>query len=132
LYHQAVSAHRLAFHLCSWRGKTAVVSAVVCVVFGPKNPLSFPLFRPLARVSIDHASVTNGGVILTSPDENDQAPGGSGANNDLTTNVAAVWVSGRFNVRTNTSAQIDARAISANTEPQISTFGWVDTRGRFN
>jgi hypothetical protein len=39
-----VLTHRAAFHLCSKQPKTAVVSAVVCVVFGPDIPHPFPLF----------------------------------------------------------------------------------------
>jgi hypothetical protein len=51
-----VLAHRASFHLCSEPTKTAVVSAVVCVFFGPNIPHLFPLF-PLKANSAERAKV---------------------------------------------------------------------------
>ena len=48
--------------------------------------------------------------------------------NDLQS--ASTAVAGRFNVRTNTSAQIRARASGASTNLWIGIFGWIDRRGR--
>lgn len=71
-------------------------------------------------------------VLITSPAESDQAV-------SVTTGVITVRVVvagnriavGHMNIRTNTSQQIRARASAgANTTMQISTFGWIDTRGR--
>jgi hypothetical protein len=44
LYALEVPPYCATFHLCSGPTKTAVVSAVVCVVFGPDIPHPFPLF----------------------------------------------------------------------------------------
>jgi hypothetical protein len=79
----------------------------------------------LFRASL--TSSVQGILMFTSPDENDQAPGAP--NNDMVAPIAD-FTAGRFNVRTNTSAQIRARAF-ANSQYWIGTFGWIDTRGRF-
>lgn len=72
-------------------------------------------------------------VIITSPDETDQAPSATGAPGaDLIPSNTSANAAGRFNVRTNTSAQIGARSSAASTTLLVSTFGWIDTRGRFN
>jgi hypothetical protein len=70
-----------------------------------------------------------GAMIFTSPDEGDQAAGGSGftslaAASNATTNAA------RFNVRTDTSGRIRWRANTTLSTFDISTYGWIDTRGR--
>ena len=69
------------------------------------------------------------GLLFTSPDENDQT--GGLPNNDLTS-PNGVYASARFNVRTNTNAQIRARSVSPGSTYWISTYGWIDTHGRFN
>lgn len=68
-------------------------------------------------------------VIYTSPDETDQAPGNIA---DLfTANAASSFTSGRFNVRTNTSAQIRARSGAlGGVNCYFGTYGWTDLRGQ--
>jgi hypothetical protein len=68
-------------------------------------------------------------VWLMSPDETDQAVSGT---SDISGITGTTLSSGRFNVRTNTSSQIGARAINASTTLSVGTFGWIDTRGRFS
>lgn len=84
-----------------------------------------------ARIEVSNAAA-NTLVILTSPDENDQAPLGSAAGVDLQTAVAANAVAGRFNIRSNIAQQIGARSSAASTTIQVTPYGYIDTRGRFN
>jgi hypothetical protein len=65
-------------------------------------------------------------IFLSSPDQSDQAA----SMTILTTQGIAVASMG--NLRTNTNAQIRARAQAASTYLLIDTNGWIDTRGRFN
>lgn len=71
-------------------------------------------------------------VLLTSPDETDQAPSISGV--PYTFLGAANATNGaEALVRTNTSQQIRARASAAlSSEFQIQTYGWFDDRGKPN
>jgi hypothetical protein len=72
---------------------------------------------------------TNAGVYMfTSPDENDFAPGGDNAS--LVVGPSGASVSGHFNIRTNTSRQIRGRANVTVSLIAITTFGWIDTRGK--
>jgi hypothetical protein len=82
----------------------------------------------LIRAAVTNAS-TGFAVVYTSPDENDQAPGS--ANADAWFNGLGD-AAGRYNIRTSTSGQIGARANAASTTLSITTFGYIDTRGRFN
>jgi hypothetical protein len=68
-------------------------------------------------------------AIVTSLDQLDNAP--LVGQQDLWTNGANQWASGRFSVRTNTASQIGIRGFSATTSYYVNTLGWVDTRGRF-
>jgi hypothetical protein len=84
----------------------------------------------LFRGTIGATAVT-ASIIYTSPDETDQAASNN-ANADLTTaSVASSFASGRFNVRTNTSAQIRARSdVAGGVNSFFGTYGWIDTRGQ--
>jgi hypothetical protein len=71
-------------------------------------------------------------MYFSSPDQNDQAPVGSGAA-PLTSmsGVAGNFGTGTFRVRTDTSAQIRSRAGAAGVDAlRIATLGWIDRRGR--
>lgn len=80
----------------------------------------------LFRARMGSTSAAN--AIFTSPDETDQAA--SVPQLDLSS-VASNFSSGRFSVRTNTSAQIRVRSDqSSGVNMYIGTFGWIDSRGR--
>lgn len=85
----------------------------------------------LFRAWMAHASPGTG-VIFTAPDEADQAPTGGGHADiqSITTAPAALY--GNFRRRTNTSSQIRARSSASSTGIGIYTYGWIDTRGRFD
>jgi hypothetical protein len=78
------------------------------------------------RVSVTGASNT---VILTSPDESDQAASAAGAGVSLRTTAASDLGSSEARTRTNTSAQVGIRSSLAGNY-YMSTYGWTDRRGR--
>jgi hypothetical protein len=87
------------------------------------------------RANIQNFVGVAGSILFTSPDESDQTP--SNLLNSLVsddTSIPAVRTGGEFLTRTNTSAQIRYRATvnNVNFALVIYTYGWVDTRGRFN
>ncbi len=70
-------------------------------------------------------------ILLQSPDETPQAVNVPIGN--LSMDLSTAFGSAHFNLRTNTNAQI--RAVSgqaSGTILNIGTYGWIDTRGRFN
>lgn len=71
-------------------------------------------------------------ILLTSPDESDQAPSAAVAPLISTLGIANATAntSAEYRTRTNTSAQIRARATGAMDFFRIATRGWKDTRGR--
>ncbi|MES0339849.1 MAG: hypothetical protein ABUK15_07320 [Anaerolineales bacterium] len=71
-------------------------------------------------------------VYISSPDANDEAPSISVAPlSTIITQVIDKAISTPHNVRTDTSAQIRARASAANINSYIvTTIGWIDPRGR--
>lgn len=82
----------------------------------------------LLNVQISNAS-TAAAVVVASPDANSAGAG-------PTTAVAVSQVNSQgfsfpLNVRTNTSQQVRAVSSVASTSLSLSTYGWVDTRGRF-
>ncbi len=73
------------------------------------------------------------GTYLSSPDQTDLAPSESAAplvNIYGDDNSGARQGASQVQVWTNTSRQIRSRSLNASTTLRISTFGWVDTRGR--
>jgi hypothetical protein len=85
------------------------------------------LFR--GQIGAVTASVS---LIFTSPDESDQSAA-TPQNDLITANASSSFTAGRFNVRTNASAQIRARSsLSGGVNCYIGTFGWLDRRGKDN
>lgn len=111
--------------------------ALTNVGTGARTLVSLPSVPPGVKVN---ALIRAGGNssasaiqwIITSPDETDQAVGPTGAGVDVVSQVTGVGAFGRFNVRTSTSGQIGVRAGAGSNSFEASTFGWIDTRGRFN
>ncbi len=83
----------------------------------------------LMRVTWNGTS-NNQFLILTSLDESDQTPTTTLCS--LNTQVNGTAVAAPFQIRTNASAQIGARSGTASLTLSIGTYGWIDTRGRFN
>lgn len=79
-----------------------------------------------------HGVANNGAgiasVLFTSPDESDQAV--SSFLRSITTPGTGLSASGDYNRRSNTSAQIRARADTATTNVFVGTYGYIDPRGR--
>jgi len=75
---------------------------------------------------------TSTDIILTSPEENDQASASAAGTDMGQLQAARAFFDARYNVRTNTTAQIGARSTNTNTTLGISTYRWIDPRGRFN
>jgi ribose/xylose/arabinose/galactoside ABC-type transport system permease subunit len=70
--------------------------------------------------AVDEAGIAGGSL----------SAGGNGNVNGIIINTALVNPMGSGNTRTNTSAQIRAVASGANTSLVLSTYGWIDRRGR--
>jgi len=70
-----------------------------------------------------------GGVLISSPDENvvafDSPPGNA---NSLASGAQGLAIS----LRTSINGQIRTVASASSTVLQIATYGWIDTRGKFN
>jgi hypothetical protein len=79
-------------------------------------------------------SVLNGSsvvsVLIQPPDQNTEAVGSVTGNGSLASPGSGLVVRGHFNIRTNTSAQIRAVATVASTTFDVTTYGWVDRRGK--
>lgn len=110
------------------------VSAAIAAITANTRTLSVPTGIAVDALFILAASFgsTNNQVYVSSLSQSDQVPGTSVA--PLFTapvyNIgSAVWPA-TMRVRTNTSGQIRTRWVNANGTEYISTFGWVDTRGR--
>ena len=70
-----------------------------------------------------------GGVLISSPDEN-ALPFNSPLGN---ANTLASGAEGQtLNTRTNTGGQIRMVASASSTVVQMTTYGWIDTRAKFN
>ncbi len=69
-------------------------------------------------------------MIISSPDVADRAPSATGQ--PLADLGASTGIADRttLRVRTDTSAQVRSRSSQASTDLQISTYGWIDTRGK--
>lgn len=68
-------------------------------------------------------------VLINSVDETNVAPGTGNYTAIQQVSIQAVaW--GPLSVRTNTSAQVRSRSTAATTTLEITTYGWIDTRGR--
>ncbi|MBW0005453.1 MAG: hypothetical protein JO216_18420 [Hyphomicrobiales bacterium] len=107
---------------------------------GDANVTNFPIAGLLITLTVPvgvrvnalfRASVGQGaGVLITSPDENPQtynAPLG----NVNTNGGGSEGIT--LNVRTNAGAQVRAiPSASSGSLLQLATYGWIDTRGRFN
>lgn len=89
--------------------------------------------KVVARLRVFAFSATNPvGLLVSSPDEASTAQNSPLGNQTMQLNIANVGFSTTIDVRVSSSAQIRAVASSANTNLDIATYGWVDTRGRFN
>lgn len=81
----------------------------------------------LIRGDANHASAGTA-VLLNSPDETSAAP--SAGNYTAITQVNSQAIVFRDNIRTDTSGRIRSVSAAASTTLEVSTFGWIDTRGR--
>jgi hypothetical protein len=77
----------------------------------------------------------NSSLYVSSPDQNDEATPGAGTAGPFSfmsfaTSAAEVMGAGVLDVRTNTSAQIRARANVSSVNMAIQTYGWRDYRGK--
>lgn len=82
--------------------------------------------KALYRAGLNSATGT-ATVALTSPQESDQSPSSVFA--DLSV-VNGALANGSFATLTDTSAQIGQRGNATNAALTISTYGWIDTRGK--
>jgi hypothetical protein len=129
------SAHILAFKQFGdefvWSSGPVDVNVTTLGTTAALFTLSVPPgLQVLARLRIFGGSPgANTGIVLTSPDEADQAPSASGVPDDLwmSTNQSTA---GNVLVRSNISQQVRARSTAANTIFQIQTYGWIDYRGK--
>ena len=85
-------------------------------------------FDALIRGNFTNAAAAN--LLLSPPDE-------SGDTTITTGNLTASCIAGGSNgfnltIRTNASQQINALASAASTTLHVNTYGWIDTRGRFD
>jgi hypothetical protein len=77
-------------------------------------------------------SATNQNVLISSPDEADNAPEAVPGNNTFFSVIATGTTTvpfGEMATSTDTSGRVRARATGAGSVT-IATFGWTDTRGR--
>jgi hypothetical protein len=85
----------------------------------------------LARYTFNNSVTAGASVLVQSPDEASAAPGTPPGNASITNADATTSARMTLNVRTNTSAQIKATcAVAANNSFYITTYGWIDRRGR--
>jgi hypothetical protein len=117
---------------------TSVNDVSVSNLPGAAGGTLFPLTVPtgvavMARIRGNMTNATgNTALMITSPDETDQTPA-SGSGTTTASNPTAGVVAGTaftVDVRTNTSAQIRARASAGSTTLRIATYGWYDRRGK--
>lgn len=96
--------------------------------------LSVPLvIKPIARLRGFGFSVNGGtGILVTSPDEADQTTGSPFGNYTCYMHVASTYNSWMADVRVDASSQVRVRANGGSSTIAISTYGWIDTRGRLN
>lgn len=93
-----------------------------------------PGVRSLINVRAVMVNGTNKILLITSPDEADQAPVTTAAQP-----LASLWDNGgasntdrmTFDVMSNDSGQIGVRAVNSSTEVRIVTLGYEDSRGRW-
>jgi hypothetical protein len=81
----------------------------------------------LRSIILGTAATTFAG--MTSPDETDQPVSGSGLGIEMSNEIAGQYAAGRQIIRTDTSSRIAIRSQAAGSF-YISTFGWIDRRGR--
>lgn len=116
-----------------WAVPVADVSVVNLGTTATLYTLSAPLGVKVNALFRGFCSNPSGfNMLINSPDENvslSEAPTG---NITTTESTSASRAFGPLNLRTNTSSQIRAVSNTASTTLNIATYGWVDTRGRFN
>lgn len=83
----------------------------------------------LFRITVGGTPPANGLYFISSPDESDQAPSGAAAGVSLRSTAAGDGTSGHFRIRTN-SRQIGSRANLSGANLFVSTYGWIDRRGK--
>jgi hypothetical protein len=71
-------------------------------------------------------------IYLSCPDQNDEAPSGSLGTAPLFTVGGTANVAANLEIRTNTAKQINARSTNINTDMDIVTRGYKDSRGRYS
>lgn len=101
-----------------------VTTAALLTLTVPTGVQVWAMFRARAT------STANTSFIFTSPDQSDQAPSVTAAPLSSLIDNTAYTSAPTLIVRTNTSAQVRHRE-SANTDTfYLSTFGWIDRRGK--
>jgi hypothetical protein len=85
--------------------------------------------RALIRAMTTLSGAPNA-VLLTSLDESDQVPSGTNALVNLFNPSAGGNGFSQLEIRTDISGQIRSRSQSASTTLRISTYGWIDRRGK--
>lgn len=113
-----------------WKVPAADVAVVNLGAASVSYPLTVPLgLKVIALLGGLHNNASAGKALyLRSPDQDDVAVGSPAITS--VNNVAGVVSNWYQDVRTDTSAQIAARADTASTTLSVFTRGYIDTRGR--
>jgi hypothetical protein len=101
-------------------------------------PTGIKVISRARYTAVNTALAVQGGYYVSSPDQTDVAPGGA-ATDPVTDFGFVATTTGqlgnstqRMDIRTNTSGQVRTRNLGsdANCSVLITTYGWIDTRGR--
>lgn len=114
-----------------WAAPVTDVNAIATTAARVNTALTVPtgvVVNAMFRAGINIGGGASGATIFTSLQENDQAPV-FGTIADLS-NVTGTYASGSFSRLTNTSAQIGVRSANTVATLTVSTYGWVDRRGK--
>jgi hypothetical protein len=84
-----------------------------------------------ALLDVQFSAATNGYALLSPLDITDEVPNSiTGYATAFATTSAVIF--GTYNIRTNASGQIRGRSTTASMGTNTATWGWIDTRGKFN
>jgi hypothetical protein len=132
------SSHILAFTQNGdeflWSASVADVSVTNLGTTATLYSLSVPTgvkVNALFHAFFAHSTVANVNGLIQSPDEAD----GTAANGSIdfqTQGAGTGGAGGSFNRRTDTSGRIKAVSNTASSVLRVNTYGWIDTRGRFD
>jgi hypothetical protein len=102
----------------------ATLTSATLVTLGLPTGLQL---RAQFTIRVDYGSGA-AAVLITSPDESDQAA--SAQIQTVTAAANGTPATSSLTIRTNTSGQVRIRANGAGTTHYITTYGWIDRRGR--